>query len=106
MRNENDTSQTVQFNDIRQEIGQMRESVELTRSDARRTKNDLAQYQVAHESHVLRTRVLWVIVILLAVGAAGFSWYGSPILKQQQGLVGKMSALQTTFDNVNTRVIS
>jgi len=106
MRNESETSQTSQSNDIRQEIDQMRESVELTRSDVRRTKNDVAQYQLEHDSHVRRTRALWVIVALLALGAAGLSWYGVPLLRQHEGLLSKMPALQSTLDNVNSRLIS
>jgi predicted nucleic acid-binding Zn-ribbon protein len=64
----------------------------------------VTENQVAHESHVRRTRALWLIVILLAVGAAGLSWYGSPLLKEHEGLLGKMPALQSTLDNVNNRV--
>jgi chromosome segregation ATPase len=106
MWNERESSQTSQSNDIRQEIEQMRESVELARSDVRRTKNDVAQYQLEHESHVRRTRALWVIVALLAAGAAGLAWYGAPLLRQHEGLLGKMPALQSTLDNVNGRLIS
>src|SRR6476646_6811169 len=100
MWNEKESSQTSQSDDIRQEIEQMRESVELTRSDVRRTKTDVAHYQLEHESHVRRTRALWAIVTLLAVGAAGLAWYGSPLLRQLEGLLGKMPALQSTLDNV------
>src|SRR5215510_16057165 len=98
MRNEN---QTLQADAIQGELARMRESVELTRSDIRRTKVDIEQYQGAHESHVRRTRALWAIVVLLVVGVLGFLWYGSPLLKEHQGLLGKMPVLQSTLDNVN-----
>src|SRR5262245_36297404 len=106
MQNVNETLHTSQSEDIRQEIAQMRESVESARSDIRRTKNDFEQYQDAHESHVRHTRALWVIVILLVVGAAGLSWYAPPILGQHQGLLHKMPMLQSTLDNINARVMS
>lgn len=96
--------ETSQSDDIRQEIAQIRESVELTKSDVRRTRNDVTEYQVAQESHVRRTRALWVIVILLAVSAAGLSWYGPSLLREHEGLLGKMPALQSTLDHVNNQV--
>ena len=103
MRNEKETVQASRTDPIWREIAEVRESVELTRSDIRRTKNDIQQYQGAHESHVRRTRALWAIVVLLVMGVLGFLWYGSPLLKEHQGLLGKMPVLQSTLDNVNTR---
>jgi chromosome segregation ATPase len=107
MRNENDRMvQAAQSDDIRHEIAQMRESVELARSDIRRTKGDVQRFQDEHESHVRRTRALWAIVILLIAGSAGLWWYGSSLVKEHQGLVGKMPVLQSALDNVNTKVSS
>jgi len=103
MRNEKETFQASRTDPIWREIAEVRESVELTRSDIRRTKNDIEQYQGVHESHVRRTRALWAIVVLLVVGVLGFLWYGSPLLNEHQGLLGKMPVLQSTLDNVNTR---
>jgi len=103
MRNEKETFQASRTDPIWREIAEVRESVELTRSDILRTKNNIEQYQGVHESHVRRTRALWVIVVLLVVGVLGFLWYGSPLLKEHQGLLGKMPVLQSTLDNVNTR---
>jgi hypothetical protein len=105
MRNENEMFQESQADTIRGEIEQLRESVELTRSDIRRTKNDIELYHGEHESHLRRTRILWVIVILLVVGLAGFSWYGAPLLKAHEGLLGKVPVLQSTLDSINTRVM-
>ena len=105
MRNENETLQASEADAIRGKIAQMRESVELTRSDIRRTKNDIEQYQGAHESHVRRTRALWVIVLLLVAGVAGISWSGPPLLREHQGLLGKMPLLQSTLNNINSRVM-
>src|SRR5512145_1546652 len=85
-----ETFQSSRTDPIWREITEVRESVELTRSDIRRTKSDIEQYQAVHESHVRRTRVLWAIVVLLVVGVLGFLWYGSPLLKEHQGLLGKM----------------
>jgi chromosome segregation ATPase len=107
MRNENERIiQTAQSDDIRQEMAQMRESVELARSDVRRTKGDVQRFQDEHESHVRRTRALWVIVILLIAGLGGLWWFGSGLIKEHQGLVGKMPVLQSALDNVNTKVSS
>ena len=105
MRNENETFQASQTDAIQKELDQVRESVELTRSDIRRTKNDIAQYQGEHESHVRRTRVLWGIVVLLVLGAAAFSYYGSPLLKEHRALLGNMPAFQSTLASINTRVL-
>jgi predicted nucleic acid-binding Zn-ribbon protein len=104
MRNEDETLQASP-DAIQKELQQVRESVELTRSDIRRTKNDIAQYQGEHESHVRRTRVLWGIVIVLVLGVAAFSWYGSPLLKEHRALLGNMPALQSTLNKVNSRVM-
>jgi len=103
MQNENEASEVEA---IRGEIAQMRESVELTRSDIRRTKKEIEQYQDAHESHVRRTRALWVIVILLVAGVAGFLWYGSPLLREHQGLLGRMPVLQSTLNDINTQIMA
>jgi hypothetical protein len=105
MRNEDETLQASQTDAIQKELQQVRESVELTRSDIRRTKNDIANYQGEHETHVRRTRILWGIVVLLVLGAAAFSWYGSPLLKEHRALLGNMPALQSTLDKINTRVM-
>jgi len=106
MNIQNETSEASQSDAIRGEIAQMRESVELTRSDIQRTKTDIEEYQEAQESHIRRTRALWVIVILLVVGVAGFSWYGSPLLREHQGLLGEMPVLQSSLNNMNTRVMA
>jgi hypothetical protein len=106
MGNENETFQTSHSDNIRQEIAQMRESVELARSDIRRTKNEIEEYHGAHESHVRRTRALWVLVILLLAGVAGFSWNASPLLREHRGLLGRMPVLQSALDNVSARVDS
>jgi predicted nucleic acid-binding Zn-ribbon protein len=106
MQNENDMLQGSQADAVRDEIEQMRESIELARSDIRRTKKDIEQYQGEHESHVRRTWALWVIVILLVVGAAGFWWYESRLLEGHQALLGNMPVLQSTLNNVNTRVMA
>jgi hypothetical protein len=106
MENEDETFQTSHSDDIRQKIAQMRESVELARSDIRRTKNEIDAQHNAHESHVRRTRALWVLVILLLAGLAGVSWYASPLLSEHRGLLGKFPALQTALDNVGARVAS
>jgi predicted nucleic acid-binding Zn-ribbon protein len=105
MLNENETWQAPQTDAIQKELEQVRESVELTRSDIRRTKNDVAHYQGEHESHVRRTRVLWGIVVLLVLGIAAFSWYGSPLLREHRALLGNMPALQSALDNINARVM-
>src|SRR5262249_2904053 len=105
MRNENEILQASQADTIRDEIKQLRESVELTRSDIRRTKNDIQQYQGEHDSHVRRTRILWVIVILLVAGLAGFSWYGGPLLRAHQGVLAKVPVLQSALDNISSRVM-
>src|SRR5262247_778340 len=97
MRNEKETVQASQTDPIRREIAEVRESVELTRSDIRRTKNDIEQYQGAHESYVRRTRALWAIVVLLVVVVLGFLSHESPLLKEHQGLLGKMLVLQSTL---------
>jgi capsule polysaccharide export protein KpsE/RkpR len=106
MGNENETFQTSHSDDIRQKIARMGESVELARSDIRRTKNEIEQYHNAHASHVRRTRALWVLVILLLAGVAGFSWYASPLLSEHRGLLGRMPVLQSALDNVGGRVAS
>ena len=103
MRNENETLQASQAEAIRGELARVRESVELARSDIRRTKHDVQQYQDEHESHVRRTRILWVLVILLVAGIAGLSWYGPTLLKEHQGLLGKMPMLQSTLDDIAAR---
>jgi predicted nucleic acid-binding Zn-ribbon protein len=106
MRNDDETLQASHADAIQAEVAKMRESVELARSDIRRTKNDLEQYRGSHESHVRRTWGLWAIVMLLVIGAAGFSWYGSPLLKEHKGLLAKMPVLQSTLDNIDTRVMT
>jgi chromosome segregation ATPase len=103
MGNEDETSQVEA---LRGQIAELRESVETTRWDIGRSKNDIEQNQLAHESHVRRTRALWVIVILLVAGVAGFFWYGSPLLSQHQGLLSKMPVLQSALDNINTRIMA
>src|SRR5215475_12151737 len=105
MRNEKETFQASRTDPIWREIAEVRESVELTRSDIRRTKNDIEQYQGAHESHVRRTRALWVIVILLLAGAAGLLWYGSPLLKEHRGLLSNMPLLQSALNGIDARVM-
>src|SRR5262249_24447819 len=104
--NENDILQGSQADAVRDEIAQMQDSIELARSDIRRTKKDVEQYQGEHESHVRRTRALWVIVILLVVGAAGFWWYETPLVGGHQALLGNMPELQSTLNNTNTRVMA
>ena len=101
-----ETFQPSQSEDIRQKIAQMRENVELARSDIRRTKNEIEEYHSAHESHVRRTRALWLVVILLLAGIAGFSWYASPLLKEHRGLLGQMPGLQSNLNNVGARLDS
>ena len=111
MRNENEISPAPHSDRLRQdidqcsaEIAQMRESVELTRSDVRRTKNELEVQRGQRESHVRRTRVLWAIVILLVVSLGGLAWFGGPLLDEHRGLLGKMPALQSALDNANSRL--
>src|SRR5262249_15555213 len=70
------------------------------------TKNEVLQFEDNHESHVRHTRALWVIVILLVAGLVGLSWYGAPLIKEHQGLLGKMPVLQSTLNNVGTRFMS
>src|SRR6185369_14363980 len=76
------------------------------RSDIRRTKKEIDEYQRAQESHVQRTRALWVLVIALIASVAGFSWYASPFLSEHQELFGKMPMLQSALDKVSNRVAS
>jgi predicted nucleic acid-binding Zn-ribbon protein len=105
MRTENETLHASQADAIQGQIAQLREYVAEARSDIRRTENDIEQYQGAHESHVRRTRALWVIVILLVAGAAGLLWYGSPLLKEHQGLLSKLPLLQSTLNGIDARVM-
>jgi uncharacterized membrane protein len=72
MRNEKETFQASRTDPFWREIAEVRESVELTRADIRRTKNAFEQYQGAHESHVRRTTALKAIVVLLVGGVLGF----------------------------------
>jgi chromosome segregation ATPase len=101
MGNEDETSQVEA---LREQIAELRESVETARWDVGRSKNDIEQSQLAHESHVRRTRALWVIVILLVAGAAGFFWYGSPLLSEHRGLLGKMPVLQSALNDITTQI--
>ena len=103
MENVNETVRASESDDVRQEIAQMRESMELARSDIRRAKNDVRQFQTEHESHVRRTRALWVLVILLVAGFLAFSRYGWPLLSQR-GLLDKIPALQTAMDSMSTNL--
>lgn len=104
MRDEKETFRASQTDPVQREIEEVRQSVELTRSEIRRAKNDFQQYQGAHESHVRRTTILWAVVLLMVVGALGFVWYGSPLLKEHQGLLGKVPVLQSTMDSITARV--
>jgi chromosome segregation ATPase len=105
MSNENETLRPSQADAIRSEIAEMRQYVEAATSDIRRTRTDIEQCQDAHESHVRRTWVLWAMVVLVIIGLAAFSWYGSPLLAEHKGLLDKMPLLQTTFNDINTRVM-
>lgn len=104
MRDENE-AENVRSDGIREEIGQIRESVELARSDLRRAKAEILSFHSEHESHVRRTRVLWVCLMLLVGGLIGLSWYGAPLLGQQ-GLLKEMPLLQAGLNGLITRVNS
>jgi len=104
MRNEKEIPGSAQPADIWREIADVRSSVDMTRADIRRTKNDVEQCQIEHDSHVRRTRALWALAILLVGGLGTLTWFGVPTLKDHQGVLSNMPALQSTLDRVGVRV--
>jgi chromosome segregation ATPase len=104
MRDENEMAESARSNEIQSEIRQIRESVELARSDIRRAKDEVLRVRNEQASHVRRMRVLWAIVILLGSALAALSWYGAPILNETHGLFGKMPMLQSSLDGLSTRL--
>jgi hypothetical protein len=88
------------------ELGQIRESIELAKSDIRRTRHDIAQQMEEQASHVRRTRVLWVIAILLIGGIAALVWNSYELSGEYKSMIGAMPGLKATMDDVGKRVIS
>ncbi len=105
MRNEKQVFEVAQPpDDVHRSLAEVRESVEMVRSDIRRTKTDMTRFQDEHQSHVRRTTALCVIVILLIGGLAGMLWYASPMVKQHQGLLSQMPLMRSAFDTVSGRI--
>jgi chromosome segregation ATPase len=53
-----------------------------------------------------RTRILWVIAILLVGSVAALAWFGTPILKEHKALLGTIPGFQTALDAVTSRANS
>src|SRR5215831_2402009 len=80
--------------------------LEQTRSDLKKTRNEVIQYQEQQETHVRRTWILWVIVALLLGSVAAIAWIGSPLIPEHKALLSRLPSMQTAMDTFGTRVTS
>src|SRR5215467_832918 len=92
---------------------QVRETVEQTRLDAIRTRQQLDRHIETTEAHFRRVQILAVVVILIALSLIGGLWYGYsylnesratlsgvPELRKIAGMTGdRLTALEGTLSN-------
>jgi hypothetical protein len=88
------------------QIAQLSESVELARSDLRRTRHDMKQQMEEHGAHVRRTRVLWVIAILLVGGVGALMWNSYEMSSGYKSAMAGMPGLGAALDNARSRIAS
>jgi len=82
------------------------ESLEHIQSDVRRTRLQVERHLNEYQSHVRRTKALWMIAILLAMTLLGLSWLGYPYLQEHRAMLGQLPTLQNVLKGLGERVNS
>ncbi len=88
------------------EINRVRETVEQTRNDIKRTRRDLDEHVEKYQSRFRRILVFGAIVVLIVAGLIGFSWYGYSSLKDYGPLLTQVPGLQKLAGAMNDRLTS
>jgi len=88
------------------EINRVRETVEQTRNDIKRTRRDLDEHVEKYQSRFRRILVFGAIVVLIVAGLIGFSWYGYSSLKDYGPLLTQVPGLQKLASTMNDRLTS
>src|SRR5437899_12578000 len=88
------------------EMSRVRETVEQTRNDIKRTRRELDEHVEKYQSRSRRILVFAVIVVLLVAGLIGFSWYGYSSLKDYGPLLTQVPGLQKLASTMNDRLTS
>src|SRR2546422_10664188 len=88
------------------EMNRVRETVEQTRNDIKRTRRDLDEHVEKYQSRFRRILVFGAIVVLIVAGLIGFSWYGYSSLKDYGPLLTQVPGLQKLASTMNDRLTS
>src|SRR5215467_2295400 len=73
---------------------QIRETVEQTRHDGIRTRQQLDRHMEKAESGFRRLKVISVVVILIALSLIGAGWYGYSYLNQSRSVLAGVPELR------------
>src|SRR5437899_12832299 len=88
------------------EMNRVRETVEQTRNDIKRTRRDLDEHVEKYQSRFRRILVFGAIVVLIVAGLIGFSWYGYSSLKDYGPLLTHVPGLHNFDSSMNEHLIS
>lgn len=86
------------------ELAEMGSAIEQTRSDMRRTRMLLDQQLQEHQSHVRRTKVLSVVLGILAFCLIGALWLAYPTVKGQARSTGEILGLKNLSTAIGERM--
>jgi hypothetical protein len=83
------------------DIHRLGETIEETQRDVKRTRQEFGDHTEKHFRHM---RAVWGIVILLALGLAGMSWYGYQSINGQSASMAQLPGLQKLASAMGDRV--